>query len=80
MKKRGWGLGGWARFSHFSPGFIQHSDVGKVSIGLIVVETIAYYKLIRNGETAVMNGDGHNSAVWFVQEGADTDAARVSVL
>jgi hypothetical protein len=50
---------------------IQDSQIGKVPILLLVIESISDHVLTRNLEPHIINGDIDGPTIWLTQQGAD---------
>ena len=60
---------------------LNHSDVRKVAVFLGVVQAVAYYKLIRNGETGIIYFNLLlHTALRLVKQGAQVNALRPTLL
>ena len=60
---------------------LNHSDVRKIAVFLGIVQTVAYYKLIRNGETGIIYFNLLlHTALRLVKQGAQVNALRPTLL
>ena len=56
---------------------LQNPNVRKVAVKLVIIQPIAHHKLIGDGETHIVGGDGLTPAGRLVQQGTQLQRGRI---
>jgi hypothetical protein len=57
----------------------EDADVAEVAVMLSMIEAVTHYEFVGNAEADVGDVDGALAAVGLVEQGGDTDGARLAL-